>query len=332
MTVTGVPAKVVLSLMGVLALIGVVAFARDVTRGRTDPPTAQPARPVPGGPVFERVANPARTIARDARGSIIATFTDGARTVVLTGESRTFAEPRTTAATVTTTAWVRLAPHEWQAGAERADWFGAWFTAARSSEPDALEVGMQYVDGAPAESDKAGVRFRGDAQFGPEVPGEGRAEESDFYDYLGVPWKFSDKTRRPDHAHFGAVDCSGFVRLVYGYRLGYPLRADNAPGPGLPRRAFALAGHGVELVPNRQATATEYTALQPGDLLFFDTEGAQDQLDHTGIYLGTDSDGHHRFLSSRAMANGPTLGDLGGTSLLDDGGRYSRQWRAARRL
>ena len=42
--------------------------------------------------------------------------------------------------------------------------------------------------------------------------------------------------------------------------------------------------------------------------------------------------GHHRFLSSRGKADGPTLGDLGGTSLLDDGGHYSRGFRTARRL
>ncbi|HVK26203.1 MAG TPA: NlpC/P60 family protein [Actinokineospora sp.] len=331
MTVTSVPGRVVLAVMTVLALIGVAAFVRDVTRRLTDPPAPQAARQAPGGPVFERVAYPARTIARDAKGSIIATFTDGARTVVLTGPSRTFAEPRTTAATVTTTAWVRLAPEPWRAGAERADWFAPWF-AATHSEPDALAVAMEYIDGARARTDGAGVRYGGDAQFGPQAPGEGRLEQSDFYDYLGVDWHFPDKIRRPDPTRYGAVDCSGFVRLVYGYRLGYPTRADNAPGPGLPRRAYALAGHGVELVANTTATATDYTALQPGDLLFFDTEGAPDQLDHAGIYLGTDNTGHHRFISSRAMANGPTLGDLGGTSLLDDNGRYSRQWRAARRL
>jgi hypothetical protein len=31
-------------------------------------------------------------------------------------------------------------------------------------------------------------------------------------------------------------------------------------------------------------------------------------------------------------ADGPTLGDLGGTSLLDDGGYYSRSLRSAKRL
>jgi hypothetical protein len=48
--------------------------------------------------------------------------------------------------------------------------------------------------------------------------------------------------------------------------------------------------------------------------------------------LGRDNTGHHRFISSRHKANGPTLGDLGGTSLLDDDGFYSRGFRSAKRL
>jgi hypothetical protein len=37
-------------------------------------------------------------------------------------------------------------------------------------------------------------------------------------------------------------------------------------------------------------------------------------------------------VSSRRRADGPTLGDLGGTSVLDDGGHYARSFRAAKRL
>jgi cell wall-associated NlpC family hydrolase len=121
--------------------------------------------------------------------------------------------------------------------------------------------------------------------------------------------------------------------MVLGYRLGYPLRGSNGPGPGLPRRAFAIQkyGAGVEIVPDREVTATAYDSLQPGDLVFFQTEGGP-QIDHMGIYLGVDSNGGHRFMSSRVKANGPTMGDIGGTSLLDDEHFYSRGWRAARRV
>jgi hypothetical protein len=50
------------------------------------------------------------------------------------------------------------------------------------------------------------------------------------------------------------------------------------------------------------------------------------------MYLGIDSGGHHRFISSRKTANGPTLGDTGGRSILDGTGFYAVAFRSARRL
>ncbi len=332
-------------MLAVIALsgFGVVHFARQTTGGPTAAPPAT-ALAIQGNDAataaatrFERLASPARTVLRDGTGAVVATFTDGARTVAITGPPRTFTEPRFTKASITTTTWVRLAPQEWAAGAEQAEWFGPWFEAAKQDRgPDVLDVAMQYADGAAQEKDPNGLRFRGDAVFGPVAPGgEARLEQSDFLDYLGVPWTFSDAGRkRPKPAHVGALDCSGFVRMVFGYRLGYPLRGTNEPGPGLPRRAYAIAeyGPGAALIPNTRTRVTAYDLLQPGDLVFFEVEGGPDILDHTGIYIGIDSAGRHRFMSSRERANGPTFGDLGGTSLLDDGGTYSQAWRAARRI
>ncbi|CRK56728.1 secreted protein [Alloactinosynnema sp. L-07] len=284
---------------------------------------------------FERLADPARTVVRDG-GSTVAVLTDGARTALFTGPKRTFAEQAATRAKVVTTAWVRLVPQPWTPGAETTPWFKTWFSDARSdTSPDVLEVATQYVIDAPEERDAKNVRFRGDASFGPiKSSGTGRKEQSDFYDYLGVPWTFPDATAQPDKSRYGAADCSGFIRLVFGYRMGMPLLGTNEPGPGLPRRAYAIAEHGpgVELVPNTGARATAYGLLQPGDLVFFEVEDDPETLDHAGIYLGLDDGGHHRFISSRERINGPTLGDVGGTSLLDDGGHYSQSWRAARRL
>lgn len=336
------------AVIGVIALsgFGVVQFARQQATGAAAGGPAATAVAIRGGgnaaaaaagPRFDRLDSPARTVVRDAAGAVVATFTDGARTVALTGPARTFAEPRFTKATITTTTWVRLAPQAWTAGAEKAAWFGPWFEAAtRDKSPDMFQIAMQYADGAAAEKDAEGLRFRGDAIFGPVEPaGVARLEQSDFLDYLGISFTFPDAGRkRPKPDHVGALDCSGFVRMVYGYRLGYPLRGTNDPGPGLPRRAFAIAerGPGVAVIPNARTRVTAYDALQPGDLVFFEVEGGADELDHAGIYLGIDSDGHHRFMSSRERANGPTFGDLGGTSLLDDGGMYSKAWRAARRI
>ena len=336
---------VVLAVIG-LSGFGVVQFARQHASGdaaAAPPATAVaiqnsggPAAPA-AGPSFDRLANPPRTVVRDQAGAVLATFTDGARTVALTGPARTFAEPRFTKATINTTTWVRLAPEAWTPGAEKAPWFAQWFDAARKdTSPDVFDVAMQYFDGAAPEKNTEGLQFRGDAIFGPVEPqGYARLEQSDFMDYLGIPYVFPDMGKKtPKPAHRGALDCSGFVRMVYGFRLGYPLLGTNDPGPGLPRRAWAIAenGPGVKLIPNTRTRVTDYDALQPGDLLFFEVEGTADELDHVGVYLGIDSTGHHRFMSSRERANGPTFGDLGGTSLLDDGGMYSQGWRAARRI
>ncbi|MBB4911619.1 NlpC/P60 family protein [Actinophytocola algeriensis] len=336
---------VVLAVIG-LSGFGVVQFARQQTDGDAGPASSSATAlaiqaggdaAAPGaGPRFDRLANPGRTVVRDQAGAVLATFTDGARTVALTGPSRTLAEPRFTDATITTTTWVRLAPVVWTAGAEKAAWFGQWFEAARKdTSPDVLGVAMQYADGAEDVRDDDGLVLHGDAIFGPVEPaGYARLEQSDFLDYLGISYAFPDISKEPKPDHWGALDCSGFVRMVYGYRLGYPMLGTNDPGPGLPRRAYAIAenGPGVALIPDKGARVTTYDALQPGDLVFFEVEGGEDELDHVGIFVGIDSDGHYRFMSSRERANGPTFGDLGGTSLLDDGGMYSRGWRAARRI
>jgi cell wall-associated NlpC family hydrolase len=286
---------------------------------------------------YERVDGPPRTLVRNGAGEVVATLSDTARTAVLAGPSRIFTEPQNTPAVINSTSWVRLLPQPWRAGAEKEVWFRAWLDKAlQDRTTDVLAAALEYTHGAPPTQDGKGVRFKGDASFGPvATSGAGRLERSDFYDYLGIKWDFPDVgSSEPEKERYGAVDCSGYIRLVYGYRFGFPLRGSNEPGPGLPRRAYAIAevGPGVQLIKNQAQRAADYDLLQPGDLVFFEAEDGEDQIDHSGIYLGTDEDGRHRFVSSREKANGPTLGDLGGTSLLDDGGFYSKGFRAARRI
>jgi cell wall-associated NlpC family hydrolase len=287
---------------------------------------------------YERLARPARTVVRDKAGVVVATLTDGARTVVLTGHSRTFREPRTTRATVTSNTWVRLIAREWREGEERATWFQPWLDAALGDRsPDALGVAMEYLDGAPSGTNEKNVRFRGDASSGlSEVDNLVASVAADFYEYLGMRWTFPDGVRRkPAEGTYGAVDCSGFVRLVYGYRLGYPLLGSNTRGGGLPRSAHAMyeLGSGVPVIPDHGGPAQAYNLLQPGDLVFFDLDEDEGrQIDFAGIYLGMDSGHHHRFISSRSAANGPTFGDFGGSSLLDGSGRFAKGFRAARRI
>ncbi|GAA4469972.1 NlpC/P60 family protein [Phytohabitans houttuyneae] len=277
---------------------------------------------------FKRVSNPARTLVVDAEGATLAVFTDKARTVRLTGPSRTFAEEAHTAATVTTDAWIRLAPRAWQKDAVDDTWVRPWLEKALADRsPDALAIAMEYTEGG-----------KRNASFGPlsTTDPDGRAERSDFYDYLGIDWEFPDgKKERPDPDHIRSLDCSGFLRMVYGYRMGYPLRGTNTAGTGLPRRAYAMAalGPGVQLMPNRGTQAREYERLNAGDLVFFNGGPVlNDHIEHMGMYLGVDSNGRHRFISSRTKADGPTLGDTGGDSLLDGSGHYGVRFRTARRI
>jgi cell wall-associated NlpC family hydrolase len=288
----------------------------------------------PSGFHFSRLEDPARTAVTDRRGIAVATFSDGARTVVLAGPLRTIAEPQFTTASVQTSAWVRLAPQPWYEGAEQEPWVRQWLSATMTdTTPDVLAVATQYVHDAPDLTDANGVRYAGNASFGPELDKGKREIGADFYDYLGLPWHFPDGTeKKPDATHLGALDCSGFLRIVYGYREGYALLAGDT-GPGLPRRANSIAkfGPGSIIIPDRGVRPADLNRLQPGDLLFFTTDADSD-IDHSAIYLGRDTDGRHRFISSRGTVNGPTMGDVGGASVVDGDGFFAQRFRTARRI
>ncbi|MFJ8313455.1 MULTISPECIES: C40 family peptidase [unclassified Streptomyces] len=289
------------------------------------------------GPGYQRLDGPARTVIRDGDGTAVAVLTDGARTVLFTGAERTFTEPATTTASVTTRAVVRLAPRPWHAGAADEEWFKRWFAAARAShDPDILDIAAQYLPSATQQRDSHGTRYAGPAAYGPMGEDDERRATADFNDYLGVDWDYPGGRHRKARSDFyGSVDCSGFVRMVYGYRSGYPLEFKPPTGRALPRRAVMMAedGPGATVIANTHRQANDFGALQPGDLLFFNASpDAGPQIDHVGIYLGLDSTGRHRFVSSRKTANGPTLGDDGGASLLDGTGLYARAFRSAKRL
>jgi len=281
-----------------------------------------------GGHRFERLDDPPRTVVTTSSGAVLATLTDGSRTVVLTGPVRTFREPRHTQSTITTTAWVRLAPQPWSVGAERADWFAPWLAAVtRDATPDVLAVASQYVAGAPPLRGSGGLTIAGDAKF---------AVDADFNHYLGVAWRFPDGAHeKADTGHVGALDSAGLVRMVYGYREGYPLQGRDTTGAGLPRSAKAMddVGPGTRIVADVPERAADYSRLQPGDLLFFASASRPNpRKSRVGIYLGIDDSGHRRVLASRRSADGPTFGDDGGASTLDGPGGYGRAFRSAKRL
>jgi len=251
---------------------------------------------------FVRLDGPPRTAVLDEHVRLIATFTDGARSAVLSGPSRTFADPQRTSALVTTTNWVRLAPRPWKAGAEKDSWFRPWLDAELGDRsPDVLAVATQYVTFAHY------------------------ADDADFNDFLGVAYQGV----QPRKDRFGEVDSAGYVRLVYGYRLGYPIGAGGLPRtpqemPTAPLGA-AVADHAVG------SPQTRFLA-QPGDLLLFSTDGSKAAVDHVGIYLGVDDAGQQRFIAARGTPNGPSFGDSSGRSVLDDDGPYATGLWGIRRL
>lgn len=83
---------------------------------------------------------------------------------------------------------------------------------------------------------------------------------------LGVPY------RRGGNDFEGGYDCSGFVRAVYEQNLGITL----------PRQAAQQAA---------MTHVIERDALQPGDLVFFNTQ--RRAYSHVGIYVGD-----HKFIHS----------------------------------
>ncbi|WP_448614398.1 NlpC/P60 family protein [Modestobacter sp. URMC 112] len=276
----------------------------------------------------ERLTDPARVVVHDERGPV-ATFTVGSRSVLLRGPQRTFVESTTTA-TVTTTAWVRLLAQPFPG---TVDW--NWLSARLSdSSDDVLALATQYVTGAPARTDASGLRFAGDASYGPLLADGTREEGSDFNDYLGVPWTYGTQVDEPEVPQHGAMDCSGYVRTVFGYRAGLPMTLQS-DGIGLPRRAVQMnaSAPGVMVIPNTGTRPTSSATLQAGDLVFFDASADDGTLvDHVGIHLGLDSAGAPRFLSSRKSADGPTMGDIRGRSTLSGTGLYATSFRSARRL
>lgn len=286
---------------------------------------------------------------QDDSGVVVARFTTGSRTVTIEGAQRTLTEAGLAEAdakdVVITTTYVRLlaAPFDGTFDAE-----AAWLDAARTtSEPDVLSTALQYATGA-ADVYAGAQRIAGDAHYGPVVNGVVQ-EGSDFNDYLGVDWTYGTETDPNESAQLGSLDCSGFTRMVFGYRAGVPLSLDPAPGK-LPRRAIDMAasapGKVVLPINESDVQVTSFTGLRPGDLVFFD--GSDDDqgdgykgidgrdnkndIDHVGVYLGTDLRGHHRFVSSRKTPDGPTMGDVGALSYLDGSYLYATAFRGARRL
>lgn len=295
---------------------------------------------------FVRASSPARTIVRSDDGAWRATFTDGAYTVRHSGPSRTFSEPVRAGITggtqtVTHNSYVRVMTSKWPSGkipsAAEVD------ALLARADPDLFAIAFQYVTGQPAvtTADSTAVNgqrmISGDAAYGDDVG-------ADFNDYMGVDWNYgsshggTDANETSEYAH---IDCSGFVRMVFGYRLGMTLAKLNYERPTVAiARTSALqadAGKsvGVSIIAPRNSKPSSFGNLAPGDLVFFDSHGGDNEIDHVGIYLGVDNEGNDRVLSSRKALDGPTMkDDAAGTSpsILNGTGYMPSGLRSARRL
>lgn len=91
--------------------------------------------------------------------------------------------------------------------------------------------------------------------------------------YLGYPYVFD--TNGPK-----TFDCSGLTQWVYSHVAGIALphfADDQAKGETIVNNKIVIRGHKI----------TSKSDLQPGDLLFFDTEGyGNGYAGHVGIYIG----------------------------------------------
>jgi cell wall-associated NlpC family hydrolase len=283
--------------------------------------------------------DPARVEVLGGNHRSLATFTIGAFTVVLAGPRRRFSESDVS---VTHAKWVRTYPTPFD-GEVDLDWLADAIAANQARVPDVLTIAMQYVRGAPAIW-QDGLQIAGAARYGPGTE-EKRQEGSDFNDYLGTTWHYPDEDEDdPEPKQLRCLDCSGYMRMIWGYRRHLPSRgyADRvplslAPTPEhstIPRRAFQIyrGAPGVVIV-SRRKRITDLSPLGIGDLVFFDADTRdRTRIDHVGMYIGRDNHGRFRFISSRKKRNGPTLGDYKGASVLDGTGLYARSFCAVRRL
>jgi cell wall-associated NlpC family hydrolase len=290
-----------------------------------------PKHGLPPGWEVERRGDPDQAVVRDTAGEWVATFTDGASTVTLVGSERRFDED-TADHGVTTDEWVRVLPEPFD-GRIDAMWLA---DALDDDSPDVLEVLTQYWEGAPDVVDD-GVLISAEAGYGPLQPDGSRPVGSDWHDFQGVEGVYPDTIDPPDPEEYRSLDCSGYVRLVYGVRFGLPLSFREGDGSQIPRRSMQQAAKAPGVTPientGEQVQAEQLERLAAGDLVFFDAPSDDDgEIDHVGFYLGVDDAGHHRFVHSRRSVNGPTMGgDEYGASVLDDG-FFGEGFRSSRRL
>lgn len=244
----------------------------------------------------------------------------------------------TSTPTVTHNTWVRVLDEAFDGiwTPQLAEQIEEW---TLDTTPDVLAHAVRYITAVPAvTSPSLGVQVAGQASYGPLDTDGTRIEGADFHDYMGLDWEFPNgETRTADPDEAVSLDCSGFVRMVYGFNMGIPMVFEqDIDGTNLPRRTTDIgpSGPGV-IVAQAVGTPPSLAGIQIGDVPHFDATSdgeTSGQVDHNGIYIGVDTLGNMRFVNSRKTPNGPTFGDLGGASVLNGSGTYTTRLRIIRRF
>ena len=100
--------------------------------------------------------------------------------------------------------------------------------------------------------------------------------------YIGCPYVWAG-------AGPSVFDCSGYTMYIFRH-FGYSF------------------GHGCSVQSNALGAQLSMSELLPGDLVFFDTNGGHNSLEHVGIYIGNGQFIHASSGGGRVMINSLTSG------------------------
>lgn len=279
----------------------------------------QPKHP---GYEVRRLADPDRHEVYDATDQWIATYTLGSFTVTYRGAHRVFHQNN---ATIAGDIWARMLPVPFDG---RID-FAHLDEMRTDPSPDLLAIGAQYLDGVPPIY-SGGIQLAGDSGYGEGIG-------SDFRDYLGITYVYSSGSIvSPRESRFLTMDCSGYLRMAFGYR-GSPYRIPFGTG-GLPRTSNDqfFYGHGTVIIPYADAKPDPamLARLMPGDAVFFKSSDARDVLiNHVGYYIGRDQNNRMRFIHSlSSYVDGPRFDVSPSLYVLDGNTSWPGYLRAVRRF
>lgn len=111
--------------------------------------------------------------------------------------------------------------------------------------------------------------------------------------FLGLRYRWGGTTTK-------GFDCSGFVKYVF--------------------KNFGITLNRTSSMQAKNGTYIKKANLQTGDIVFFDTNGGNNRINHVGIYIGGG-----KFIHSSSSHSGVTISSL-------SSGFYSRSYMTARRV